>query len=229
MLNVALLTVRMVILAAISLIAGRVGAPPTARMLGTGTRLLHVRRLRTPTMDAGGSPCLLLTSAGLVTPALEASFRRMLLRTSVDGVAPKIAMLVTAQMAGGLSQKAPTEGDSDGSGGKKRSAGELRRRRWAAARDGAAIERSTTLGHASASHSPTIVRSISSARLCRAGKKGEQIGSQLGIEVQCVDCARVDQPAALYREPLLNAECIWVAGGNTFYLWYWMKQSGPRL
>jgi len=58
------------------------------------------------------------------------------------------------------------------------------------------------------------------------GKKGQEIELQLGIPVECIDCSREDQPAELYREPLSSAQCIWVAGGNTFFLWHWMKESG---
>mmetsp|Transcript_28919 Transcript_28919/g.58201 ORF Transcript_28919/g.58201 Transcript_28919/m.58201 type:complete len:128 (+) Transcript_28919:24-407(+) len=118
---------RMVLLAAMTVLSGRcrVAQPVACRLM--------VRRLRTTTaMNAiVGGPRVLLTSAGLSTPALEGSFRRMMLRTSADGMTPKIAMLVTAQMAPGLSgqKEAVREGE-----GKKRSPGELRRRRWADAR-----------------------------------------------------------------------------------------------
>ena len=93
-------------------------------------------------------------------------------------------MLVTAQMCG-------SGQESSSISGKRRSSGELRRRRWADAR-----------------------------------KKGKELEQQLGIEVECVDCARMDRPAEEYETPLATAECIWVAGGNTFFLWYWMKRSG---
>ena len=62
-------------------------------------------------------PRLLLVSSGLTTPELRSSFHKMLERASAPGVTPKIAMLVTAQMA-------PSGTVS------KRSPGELRRRRW---------------------------------------------------------------------------------------------------
>ena len=104
----------------------------------------------------------------------------MLRRAEEGGAVPKIAMLVTAQMAS-------SNEDSNG----KRSPGERRQRRWA-----------------------------------DALKKGREISAALNVDVECIDCAREDKPAELYREPLADAGCIWVTGGNTFYLWHWMKRSG---
>ena len=175
---------RMVLVAAIALISGatRRALPSSPR-----TAVQHARR-RFSSMrmtDAAPSPQLLLVSSGLTSPALESSFRRMMQRASSAEAPPKIAMLVTAQMCsiGG--------GDGSGGGKKPKSAGDIRRKRWADAR-----------------------------------KKGRELQAQLGIDVECIDCAREDRPAELYREPLSTAECIWVAGGNTFFLWYWMRRSG---
>ena len=126
---------RMVTLAALALLSS---AWPVA-----SRRLLAPRHLRTRAITAaatqatstllggkaGVQPKLILTSSGLVTPKLEASFRRMLLRVPSSGnqAAPKIAMLVTAQMCG-------SGQESSSISGKRRSSGELRRRRWADAR-----------------------------------------------------------------------------------------------
>ena len=63
-------------------------------------------------------------------------------------------------------------------------------------------------------------------RWADARKKGRDIETQLGVPVECIDCAREDLPAERYMKPLATAECIWVSGGNTFYLWHWMKRSG---
>lgn len=63
-------------------------------------------------------------------------------------------------------------------------------------------------------------------RWADAKRKGREIESALGVPVECVDCARADLPAERYIGPLSRAECIWVSGGNTFYLWHWMKRSG---
>jgi hypothetical protein len=59
-----------------------------------------------------------------------------------------------------------------------------------------------------------------------ARKKGRELEAALGIPVECVDCGRDDKPAELFEEPLAEADCIWVTGGNTFYLWHHMKRSG---
>ena len=61
-------------------------------------------------------------------------------------------------------------------------------------------------------------------RWADARKKGKELEQVLGVEVECCDCAREDRPEL--AEPLRSADCIWVAGGNTFYLWHWMKRSG---
>lgn len=63
-------------------------------------------------------------------------------------------------------------------------------------------------------------------RWADAKKKGREVENALGVRVECVDCAREDLPAEQYMGPLSRAECIWVSGGNTFYLWHWMKRSG---
>ena len=175
----------MALLAAIAFITGAHRPASNAIMLRRPARL-GARQLARSIASANAAiepPRLLLTSSGLTTPKLESAFRRMLLRAAPEGP-PKIALLVTAQMCGSDSE--PTSTSS-----KRRSPGELRRRRWADAR-----------------------------------KKGKELEQQLGIEVECVDCARDDRPVELYMEPLGSADCIWVLGGNTFYLWHWMRRSG---
>ena len=153
----------MVLLAALAL-SGLFRAPPplTASRLATGARRL---------VTACASPCqeprLLLTSSGLTTPELKASFFSMLRRASAPGATPKIAMLVTAQMA-------PSGTPS------KRSPGELRRRRWQT-----------------------------------AVKNARAIEAELGVEIECVDCAKENQSIEDFERPLATAECIWVTGGNS--------------
>eukprot|EP00967_Tisochrysis_lutea_P122059 scaffold201724_cov32-Tisochrysis_lutea.AAC.2 len=77
----------------------------------------------------------------------------------------------------------------------KRSAGELRRRRWADAR-----------------------------------KKGRAVQAELSslmsspVMVDCIDCVRDD--AARLQESIGQASCVWITGGNTFFLWHHMQRSG---
>ena len=104
-----------------------------------------------------------------------------MLGDAAAGAPPSVTMVVTGQMA--PSNETPEPGR------KPRSAGELRRRRWADAR-----------------------------------KKGRLLGEQLGIEVKCVDCART-QGDELAKE-VGDAHCLWVTGGNTFFLWQHMRASG---
>ncbi|KAL1527032.1 hypothetical protein AB1Y20_015719 [Prymnesium parvum] len=61
-------------------------------------------------------------------------------------------------------------------------------------------------------------------RLADARKKGRLISAQLGVPVECIDCLRVE-PAEL-RASLEGASCIWVTGGNTFFLWQAMRRTG---
>lgn len=160
----------MVVLAALLALSGlwRPPAPPSRLVTGA-------RRLITACAQSHHEPRLLLTSAGLTTPELRSSFFNMLRGASAPGATPRIAMLVTAQMA-------PSGTPS------KRSPGELRRRRW------------TT-----------------------AVKNAREIEKELGVEVECIDCARDADDIEL---PLTSAECIWVTGGNTFFLWHHMQRRG---
>ena len=63
-------------------------------------------------------------------------------------------------------------------------------------------------------------------RWYEARKKGRLLGAQLGVEVKCVDCAQT-QGGDLERE-LEGAHCIWVTGGNTFFLLQHMRSSGTH-
>ena len=61
-------------------------------------------------------------------------------------------------------------------------------------------------------------------RWADATKKGRVLAAQLGVEIHCVDCAKT-QGEELARS-LHGASCIWVTGGNTFFLWQHMRASG---
>ena len=61
-------------------------------------------------------------------------------------------------------------------------------------------------------------------RWTTAKKNGADIGSQLGLPVECIDCAKDD--ASTLERTLSGAECIWVTGGNTFFLWHHMRRTG---
>ena len=50
----------------------------------------------------------------------------------------------------------------------------------------------------------------------------ELVGEQ--IDVTCVDCARDE--IEIVEEALCASRCIWVTGGNTFYLWHNVRASG---
>ena len=62
-------------------------------------------------------------------------------------------------------------------------------------------------------------------RWADARKKGRELEAKLGVPVQCLDCARIDAINDV-EQALERAACIWVSGGNTFFLWHWMKTSG---
>ena len=62
-------------------------------------------------------------------------------------------------------------------------------------------------------------------RMADARKKGREIEALLGVPVECVDCARPEKAAEVERA-LSRAGCIWVSGGNTFFLWHHMCKSG---
>ena len=52
-----------------------------------------------------------------------------------------------------------------------------------------------------------------------------QLASELGpVEVDCIDCAKDEQ--ARLDDAVQRASCVWVAGGNTFFLWHHMRRSG---
>jgi len=63
-----------------------------------------------------------------------------------------------------------------------------------------------------------------------ACKKGRLLEAALAVllgspvSVDCIDCAKDD--AARLEESIRSASCVWVTGGNTFFLWHHMVQSG---
>lgn len=128
------------------------------------------------TASISGGPRLLLTSGGLTTPELEATFQRMLPERVAE---PRIAMLVTAQMApsGAISARSP---------------GDLRRRRWADAK-----------------------------------KRGREVAAQVGLPVECIDCTTSERTETAVRALAADeTACIWVPGGETFFLWHHVRRSG---
>lgn len=73
---------------------------------------------------------------------------------------------------------------------------------------------------------PTSAGEKRRRRWYEARKKGRLLGAQLGVEVHCIDCAQT-QGTDLEQE-LEGAHCIWVTGGNTFYLLQHMRSSGKH-
>jgi len=65
-------------------------------------------------------------------------------------------------------------------------------------------------------------------RWADARKKGRQLQQQIagdvGAQVKCIDCAH--DTTATISEAISQAQCIWVTGGNTFFLWHHMRRSG---
>lgn len=61
-------------------------------------------------------------------------------------------------------------------------------------------------------------------RWADATKKGRVLAAQLGVEINCVDCAKTHGEEL--ERSLDGAHCIWVTGGNTFFLWQHMRASG---
>merc|ERR1719291_1569914 len=66
-------------------------------------------------------------------------------------------------------------------------------------------------------------------RWADARKKGRELQARLcaelgRVEVDLIDCARDDEQRL--TEVIERAQCIWVAGGNTFLLWHHMRRSG---
>ena len=62
-------------------------------------------------------------------------------------------------------------------------------------------------------------------RWADACKKGRELQARLGVPVKCIDCTR-EQALNDARSALSQAGCIWVTGGNTFFLWHSMRASG---
>merc|ERR1719291_567719 len=66
-------------------------------------------------------------------------------------------------------------------------------------------------------------------RWADARKKGRELQAVLHAEigptiVDCIDCAKDDE--ARLSEAVQKAQCVWVLGGNTFFLWHHMRRSG---
>jgi len=62
-------------------------------------------------------------------------------------------------------------------------------------------------------------------RWADARKKGREIEQQLGVPVECIDCVR-EKDLEDARAALSTAGCIWVTGGNTFFLRHHLRASG---
>merc|ERR1712087_1051095 len=66
-------------------------------------------------------------------------------------------------------------------------------------------------------------------RLADARKKGRELQSALDAvvgpcSIEIIDCAN-DAPDRLL-DVISRASCVWVTGGNTFYLWHHLRRSG---
>ena len=160
-------------------------------------------------------PRLMLMSSGLTTPELEATFRGMLHEAGA-GADPCITMVVTGQeeietltltftLTRSLTQT-PTL--------TRTLTGQMTPSNEAGPPDGASGRKPKSAGEKRR------------RRWYEARKKGRLLGAQLGVEVRCVDCAQT-QGAELERE-LEGARCIWVTGGNTFFLLQHMRSSGAH-
>lgn len=60
-------------------------------------------------------------------------------------------------------------------------------------------------------------------RWASARKGALELERQLGVPVECICCAT--RPAEALRS-LEAAPCLWVPGGNTFFLWHHLRESG---
>ena len=64
-------------------------------------------------------------------------------------------------------------------------------------------------------------------RWADAKKKSRLLSQALHAEFESVDCANAKTfPAAKLEACVERADCVWVTGGNTFYLWHHMRASG---
>lgn len=59
-----------------------------------------------------------------------------------------------------------------------------------------------------------------------ARRGAKELGQELGVEVECVDCSKDGQRLEDCKKAISTAQCIWVPGGNTFWLWYHMRRTG---
>lgn len=64
-------------------------------------------------------------------------------------------------------------------------------------------------------------------RWVTALERARTVKAATGLPVHVIDCAEKDRVAECMRV-LERSACIWIGGGNTFYLWYWMKKSGAH-
>eukprot|EP00965_Chrysotila_dentata_P119807 3961461-Pleurochrysis_carterae.AAC.1 len=86
---------------------------------------------------------------------------------------------------------------------------------------------SPQIRHASLSREKRPAKQLMRARLRR--RRGARAQARLAAavgptEVECVDCAR--DSAETLAAAVRRADCVWVSGGNTFFLWHHMQQSG---
>ena len=63
-------------------------------------------------------------------------------------------------------------------------------------------------------------------RWADAKKKSKLLAAELGAEFESVDAASPNFPPAKLEAAVAACDCVWVTGGNTFYLWHHMRASG---
>ena len=63
-------------------------------------------------------------------------------------------------------------------------------------------------------------------RWADAKKKSKLLAAELGAEFESVDAASPNFPPAKLEAAVASCDCVWVTGGNTFYLWHHMRASG---
>ena len=63
-------------------------------------------------------------------------------------------------------------------------------------------------------------------RWADAKKKSKLLAAELGCEFESVDAASPNFLPAKLEAAVESCDCVWVTGGNTFYLWHHMRASG---